>query len=50
MDMVYETPQVARNLYGGVVTGGGVMNGGGLGNWRYRKLDMPLFNCEDSDG
>lgn len=24
--------------------------GGGAGNWRYRKLDMPIFDGTDPDG
>lgn len=24
-------------------------SGGGLGNWRFRKLDMSVFNGEDPD-
>lgn len=30
--------------------GGGTGQGGGPGNWRYRKLDMPLFDGTDPDG
>lgn len=43
---------------GGVIAGGsggsplGVNNGGtvGMGGWRYRKLDMPIFEGTDPDG
>lgn len=42
----------ARNLVGGSNVGGG--SGGGPGgqhtNWRYRKLDMPVFDGSDPDG
>lgn len=36
--------------FGGTVGGGIVGYGGGNGNWRYRKLDMPVFDGEDPDG
>lgn len=29
---------------------GGGGSGGGRGNWRYRKLDMPIFDGSDPDG
>ncbi|XP_017233746.1 uncharacterized protein LOC108207825 [Daucus carota subsp. sativus] len=34
--------------YSGGFQGGGL--GGGQTNWRYRKLDMPIFDGEDPDG
>lgn len=41
-----------RNFAGGSVVDGG--SGGGPGssnsNWRYRKLDMPVFDGSDPDG
>ncbi|XP_063944151.1 uncharacterized protein LOC135150826 isoform X1 [Daucus carota subsp. sativus] len=43
---VYTTGASGRN--GGGYTGG--FQGGGQSNWRYRKLDMPIFDGEDPDG
>lgn len=41
-----------RNFGGGIGLGGGSGGGPGGGgtNWRYRKLDMPLFDGSDPDG
>lgn len=41
-----------RNLAGGSVVGGGSGGGpgGGNANWKYRKLDMPVFDGNDPDG
>lgn len=41
-----------RALTGGYSSGGygGALGGGGGGNWKYRKLDMPIFYGTDPDG
>lgn len=35
---------------GGGFTGGGGIGVGGGASWRYRKLDMPVFDGSDPDG
>lgn len=40
---------VGGSKMGGAHYGGGG-SGGGPGAWKYRKLDMPLFDGEDPDG
>lgn len=45
----FGSPGLERGQFGGGSFGGN--NGGGVqGNWRYRKLDMPLFDGGDPDG
>lgn len=39
--------EIGKGIGGSYATGG---SGGGPGNWRYRKLDMPVFDGEDPDG
>lgn len=38
---------MGRNDGSGYGVGG---SGGGPGNWRFRKLDMPVFDGVDPDG
>lgn len=54
-----KTPPRTVGVDGGVGVGnhqwgrdnyGGVGSGGGPGNWKYRKLDMPLVDGTDPDG
>ena len=44
--------QIPIGAEGGSTMGpvGGKGSGGGPGNWRYRKLDMPIFDGTDPDG